>query len=300
MKGAEHGAPWPAPSLLALPDGKVHLETSGDQSYLVTKYDWQLALWITSLHDPQTNFVQTQISLLDPLNLTLPYMQAMTLGLLWANPPGRICLLGLGGGAMARVLHHHLPGSRIDCVDVSATVIRLAEEFFGLVPDDRLQCHHADAANFLRYSQESYNLILIDVFEDKGRIPRHLGTREFFDLCKRRLSPAGVVVMNISSAAPDHLERANTFRASFDHVARIAPSPQTTIWFGSPEKRWDRSNFMRAARRAQRSWSFRFPFVEWVNGVEGLPALTAPELGARPAQATFEAGVTGAAGSDLE
>lgn len=284
---------WPSPALLTMPDGKIHLETYGGQSYLITKHDGQLALWITSLHDPQTNFVQTQMDLFDPLNLSLPYMQAMTLGVLWANPPKNICLLGLGGGAMARVLHHHLTGSRIDCVDVSAAVIRLAEEYFGVVPDSRLHCHHADAADFLNNRDQMYDLILIDVFADKGRIPGHLGTHEFFSLCGRRLSPTGAVVMNISSVAPDHLTKANNFQASFNHVAQIAASPQTTIWFGSHAKRWDRDRCRREARQIQRSCHFRYPFVDWVDRVEITPALPAQEPAAHPVPAEPRSGTVG-------
>jgi spermidine synthase len=46
----------------------------------------------------------------------------------------------------------------------------------------------------------AYDAIILDAFTIGGRIPFHLVTQEFFELCRDKLSEGGVLVMNINSA----------------------------------------------------------------------------------------------------
>ena len=59
----------------------------------------------------------------------------------------------------------------------------------------------ADGRTFVRNSPDGhYDAIFLDAFTIGGRIPFHLVTREFFQLCRQKLAPGGVFVMNINSA----------------------------------------------------------------------------------------------------
>jgi spermidine synthase len=109
------------------------------------------------------------------------------------DAPGRVLLLGLGGGVVAQA--YHAAGWEVDAVEIDPAVVQVAREYFGL-EQSQARIHPADARRFLATHDETWDLILVDAF-GSASIPFHLVTREFFALLRERLSPGGVVAMNV-------------------------------------------------------------------------------------------------------
>jgi spermidine synthase len=149
-----------------------------------------------------SNPKQSSMFLHDPWRLALSYTRAMTAPLLFNPQPQRILLLGLGGGSLAKFLLHHFPDCLIDVVELREQVVTLAYDYFRLPSDNRLNVIIDDALQFVRSSDHSrfsnYDLILIDAFEEKG-ISRSVCGLAFFDHCRERLSPNGLLSMNLWS-----------------------------------------------------------------------------------------------------
>ncbi len=145
---------------------------------------------------------QSTMLLHDPIRLSLSYTRAMTCALLFQPDPRRILLIGLGGGSLAKFLLHHFPACHIDAVEYREAVIKLAQGYFRLRDDPRLQLHVDDAARFIRTADEArysvYDLILVDAFVDDG-ISRSVCGISFFDHCRARMSENGVMSMNLWS-----------------------------------------------------------------------------------------------------
>jgi hypothetical protein len=80
-------------------------------------------------------------------------------------------------------------------------VSRVGSEYFGLDDNPRLTVHDADARPFLRSSDMSYDLIVVDAYH-QPYVPFYLATREFFALVRERLAPGGIVALNVA-AVPD-------------------------------------------------------------------------------------------------
>jgi predicted O-methyltransferase YrrM len=117
---------------------------------------------------------------------------------------GRVAMAGAGGGLTARLIleaspAERYPDLRIDVIDIDPAVFELAHEYFGYPrPGDepRLRSHVMDARRFFRESRDTYDLVILDAFTSKYRVPEHLLTLESFALVGRRLAPGGVLAIN--------------------------------------------------------------------------------------------------------
>ncbi len=148
-----------------------------------------------------TDAKQSSMLLRDPYQLTLSYTRAMCAALLLCETPRRILMVGLGGGSLAKFFLHHYPQCHIDAVEFRPEVHKIAQQFFALPDEPRLQLFYEDAGSFMRNAapeQGEYDLILVDAFLDRGIAYSVIGM-SFFDACRERLSPSGVLSMNLWS-----------------------------------------------------------------------------------------------------
>ena len=151
-----------------------------------------------------------------------------------AGEPLRVLLLGVAGGTTAAVLERRFSATHqlsVTGVELDPGVTAVAREHLGLGELSHLTIHHEDARPFVSRSRATYDLILVDVMEGFSP-PFHLTTREFFDACKRRLAPRGVLAMNLPGPGLDtRLSRGlgSTLRSVFPHVSVFDASPEATL-----------------------------------------------------------------------
>lgn len=151
-----------------------------------------------------------------------------------AAPPRRVAILGDAAGTTARAYGHFFRATRVDGVELDGELTRLGREWFDL-RGPRLHTYTADARPFLRASRARYDLIVVDAYR-QPYIPFYLATREFFALCRARLAPGGMVVVNVGHPEDsDALEKVlgATMAAVFPHVLRDPVQPTNTMLAGS-------------------------------------------------------------------
>jgi len=139
-----------------------------------------------------------------PQRLVLPYTRTLTAALLFRPQPSRILLLGLGGGALVHFFRYHFPAARIEAVEQSAQVLAVARDFFGLPQaDPGLTVHLAGARDFLAApgpdSAGRWDLVVADVFDARGPADGTLD-RDFYGAVRERLTPEGVLAVNLWSS----------------------------------------------------------------------------------------------------
>jgi spermidine synthase len=147
------------------------------------------------------------------------------------HPPRRVAVLGTAAGTVPRAYAHYFPSTRIDAVDIDGELFRLGERWFGLRPGPRLHTIADDARPFLRRTRARYDAIFVDAYR-QPYIPFYLTTREFFSLVRSRLTPGGVVVVNVGHpSGSDGLEKAlsATMGDVFAHVARDPSEDTNTL-----------------------------------------------------------------------
>ncbi|PCC75317.1 spermidine synthase [Nannocystis exedens] len=179
-------------------------------------------------------YVQTIVDLADPDVPAHPYIEAMAAPFMLVDDPRRLLVVGLGGGTLVRYLHARVPAAHIDAVEIDPEVVRLAAEWFGVVPGPRLQIVTDDAVRFIAGEGESYDVIWLDAFLDPGApgtdnagVPEELRGLGFLRRVEARLKPGGVAAFNIH-----HL---TGYDAHVNAIAEVFPHVQVVRRSGTNE-----------------------------------------------------------------
>lgn len=153
-----------------------------------------------------SHYLQSQMSHSRPHELVLSYTRFMVLSLLIQPRPQKILIVGVGAGSFIRFFHHHFPQCHIDAVDSSARILNLSRGYFQLPENDQVRIHCADGYHFVQNTSEtSYDLILVDAFDDVGMAPS-IYSAGFFSECLHRLAERGVVSLNLWSSDQQKLK----------------------------------------------------------------------------------------------
>lgn len=152
-----------------------------------------------------------------PERIVMRYPQMM-LAALYVNPaPRSVLIIGLGGGTIPTALLKAAPGSAIDAVEIDPAVVRVAKQYFGFRPGERIRVHETDGRVFVKRAlreQRRYDLIMLDAF-DHEYIPEHLLTQEFLREVKSLLSPQGVLAANTFSTSRLYDHESTTYASVF-------------------------------------------------------------------------------------
>ncbi|MCA8142983.1 spermidine synthase [Burkholderia multivorans] len=189
-----------------------------------TSYDAFVEFLSTPLNDGRPFVLETQhaislhfdhratqsfMSLRTPDKLTLGYTRTM-MGCLLLHPAARhICMIGLGGGSLAKYCYRHLPEVAIDAVEINPDVIALRDVFRIPADDARFKVICADGAEYVMRKDVRADVILLDAFVAEG-MPSQCADITFFAACRERLSDSGVLAINLADddlSLPIHIER---------------------------------------------------------------------------------------------
>jgi spermidine synthase len=165
--------------------------------------------------------VQSAMHLDEPDRLSLAYTRMMMAFLLFNPSPGRILLLGLGGGSLAKFCYRHLPGAAITAIELNPDVIALREEFRLPTDDERFRVIRAEGSFYVSSPGKLKDVILVDACDDAG-IAKELEAASFYQDARRRLSNAGIFVLNLCGDRltwPSHLR--NLHRAFGDEIVTL-------------------------------------------------------------------------------
>jgi spermidine synthase len=139
---------------------------------------------------------------------------------LLGRPLERVAVLGNAAGTTARALGVYYPRAKVDGIEIDPAVTRVGRRWFGLGDNPNLTVHSADARPFLRRTKARYDLIVVDAYH-QPYVPFYLATREFFRLARERLTPGGILALNVASVPEsDELARdiAGTLRSEFEQA----------------------------------------------------------------------------------
>jgi predicted O-methyltransferase YrrM len=117
-----------------------------------------------------------------------------------------VLLVGAGAGSTARSLLELSPGARVEGLELDPGVVELGRRFLRLGELEARGCAiraGIDGRVGLTASPGPYDAILIDAYARQVEIPYHLVTREMFEECLRKLSPKGVLAVNVSAFGDD-------------------------------------------------------------------------------------------------
>lgn len=205
---------------------------------------------------------QSAMLIADPVRLVSAYTRKMMAFLLFVPRPRRILMLGLGGGALAKYCHRHIPGADVTIVEPDAEVIALREEF--CIPPDsgRFRVVCADGAAFVKQELGTYDVILIDAFDSEGIAPS-LQNESFYRALSLRLEPHGTLVMNLLGDVHRIAAHTKLAQRLFDAQLVLVPisKADNVLLFGlrQPALQSVPDGIRPAAERLKRALNLDFP-----------------------------------------
>ncbi|MGM0413144.1 MAG: methyltransferase domain-containing protein [Pseudomonadota bacterium] len=145
--------------------------------------------------------IQSHMDPREPERLSLAYTRALLLPLAWNPAPGRVLLIGLGGGSLVRYLLARLPRAMVTAVDSDPEMPVIARRWFGLPEDPRLAVQVGDGADWLTPGAD-WDLVLVDAFDAGGPAPL-LTDPDFPDRVAAALARGGTAAVNLWAGAAD-------------------------------------------------------------------------------------------------
>jgi spermidine synthase len=157
-----------------------------------------------------------------------PYVDVLDIARDFFAEPGKMVLVGLGGGSVVK----RFAGAdwTVDAVEIDPVVTKVARAHFGL-EDSEATVHHMDGRRYFNVTADNYDLVIMDAFGSSS-IPFHLVTKEAFALIRSRLTEGGILAMNIEATAWHDVlvhSLAATMQQVFAHVVVLpmAEPPNT-------------------------------------------------------------------------
>ena len=142
--------------------------------------------------------------------------------------PVSVFIAGGGEGATLREALAHNTVKRAVMVDLDSEVVEVCVRYLpnhhrGAFDDPRTELHHRDAREYLETTQDTYDVIIIDLPDPQEAGPASLlYTQNFYRLLSQRLNPQGVMAVQSEPCMVGNLEAFsainNTLRSVFPHV----------------------------------------------------------------------------------
>jgi len=127
------------------------------------------------------------------------YLRYFHIPMLVQDDVQRVLFVGGGGFTAPQRFAAEYPNVTVDVVELDPVVIRTAKSYFGLQESDRLRVHQGDGRAFLRHTDATYDLVVLDAYR-ADKVPFHLTTVEFMDLARQHLDDDGMLVANVISS----------------------------------------------------------------------------------------------------
>ena len=146
---------------------------------------------------PPGRETQTCLDLNNPDRVVYGYQQVILGCTLTLPEPKSICIVGLGGGALAKALHQLYPSARIDNIELNPDVLQCAEQFFQFKQNENVRVVIANGIDYFKNlpSDLYYDIIIMDAF-DSLYIPPEFLTVPFVKSVYDHLSDQGAVFVN--------------------------------------------------------------------------------------------------------
>lgn len=129
-----------------------------------------------------------------------------------------VLVLGLGLGSVIHMLEHNFDKHfSYDCVEIDPEIIRLAEKYTLKASTSATQVFQTDAMTFVQLCQSSYDLILMDVFQN-AEVPEKFESEDFLLELKSLLNVNGLILYNRMNMNYSDKKANKSFITSFSKV----------------------------------------------------------------------------------
>lgn len=138
-----------------------------------------------------------------------------------------ILVLGVAGGSVIKTLKNDFyTDAKITGVEIDPDVIELANRYFKLNSISNLNLVIADAFQFIKTTQETYDLIIIDIFNDSS-MPNELFEDDFWNRVQQLLNNKGFCLFNSIYTSKKDLERNKQLSTHLESIFKTSKQLKT-------------------------------------------------------------------------
>ena len=129
-------------------------------------------------------------------------------------------------------------------VDIEHTLQEISEKYFlGRSLPANKKFIVQDASQYLKNSNEQYDLILLDVYSNSFQVPEGFITAEFMQRVKSHVAPDGILIMNIIASQSFRDKYSQVFDNTF-HTVFTQNTQRQVIGFANPYVQNDVANIL--------------------------------------------------------
>lgn len=137
-----------------------------------------------------------------------------------------ILVLGVAGGSVIETLKKGVKfGGKITGVEIDATVVDIANKYFDLNKYDNLEIVIDDAFEFVLKTKDTYDLIIIDIFQDTT-MPNFLFEDFFINRINFLLNVNGFILFNTMALQYKDRRRNAVYKSKFDNNYSVRLYPK--------------------------------------------------------------------------
>lgn len=227
-----------------------------DSEILVEEETPYSSLTVTEKNNFRTLYVdgamQSQMDLNDPSKLVLYYTKSFHLINLLNPQLEEVLFVGGGGFSGPKsFLENYDNITQIDVVEIDPVVVDVAQRYFFVPKDQRLEIITDDARVFLTQTDRKYDAIILDAYSGY-EIPFHLMTEQFYEILDERLTEKGIIVSNFLGTLQG--QNSNLFQSNYKTLEEVFPH---VLVFPSNIKNTDhRQNITIVALKDQEATTF--------------------------------------------
>ncbi len=129
-------------------------------------------------------------------------------------------MIGGGANSFPKIFQNNNPDSTLDIIEIDPKLTELAKKHFYFEETEKIRVHHMDGRMFLVNTNESYDIIFMDAFNDLTT-PYHLATMEMMEAVDFHLEENGLAVMNLVSAIEG--DAGLVFRSQTNTLKKVFP-----------------------------------------------------------------------------
>lgn len=112
------------------------------------------------------------------------------------NEDNSVLVLGMGAGdVIKQLIHQYKSKAHITAVEIDPVIIEIAIKEFEILPTKSLEIIQKDAEGFLKYNNNCYDVIIVDLFTDI-EIPDFVFNQNFITNIFNKLKSDGTVIFN--------------------------------------------------------------------------------------------------------
>lgn len=150
--------------------------------------------------------------------------------------PKSVLVVGCGAGVTAGSFIPHPSVERIVICEIEPLIPQVvaehfAEENYGVVKHKKVEVVFDDARHFILTTREKFDIITSDPINPWVKGAATLYTREYFELCKSRLKPGGVITQWVP------LYESNVAAVKSELATFFTVFPEGTVWSNDVEGR---------------------------------------------------------------